>query len=390
MEQVGVRFRTITPLWTGDAWMRNENIKPQSFLGSMRYWFDVFCLAAGLKTAAYDGESVNMKEFHERAMSFIESHPNAGMFEVSMKTLAEMGLSLSSIVFGCEGWRGVIGIKSIEACSFQPEHSLRLPDAIAKKKDEPDGKWKEITLRQLGNYDRKHYHIWFFPKESFYGEGTISFVCADPILKEALLFPLLSFIQDYGFLCGKNNMGFGRVKFYEASGRGRAPLKRDAFLFSRIIENMPDIKIEDAVKEVKSFNCLKSCDKLAIFKYDNKEAYEHIKKEKDGKSKNHNIGYFDAIKFLIREKAEKRAEEKSNQKFEEKSNDKKKRWDDAMRHFIFGSTQIDRFGDIEGPNATKIIPWCGESEGRGFECGFISVCFMKDFGSQRGQKENAL
>ncbi|MCR4432355.1 MAG: RAMP superfamily CRISPR-associated protein [Tepidanaerobacteraceae bacterium] len=380
-----VGFRTITPLWTGDAWGENRVIMPQSILGSMRYWFDVFCLAAGLKTAAYDGESVNMKEFHEKAMSFIELYPNAGMFEVSMKALAEKGLSLSSIVFGCEGWRGVIGIRSITGPPAMLSKKLGLPYAIAKKRNEHEGKWEEITLRQPGNYDRKEYHLWFFPEKIFCGEGVISFTCADPILKEALLFPLLSFIQDYGFLGGKNNMGFGRVKFYEASGRARVRMRRDEFLFSRIFENVPDIKIKDAVEEVNSFDDLISCDKLALFRYDYKDAHKNIRKELNDSDRNHNIGYSDAIKFLIRKKAEERAEEKSNQKYKEKSNDKKKRWDDAMRHFIFGSIQKDKFGDIEGPNATKIIPWYGEREGDKLECGFVSVCFMKDFGSQRRQ-----
>lgn len=385
-----VGFKTITPLWTGDAWGQDRRIMPQSILGSMRYWFDTFCLAAGLKTAAYDGENVDMKEFHEKAMSFIELHPNAGIFEVSMKALAEKDLSLSSIVFGCEGWRGAIGIRSITGPPVMLSKELGLPYAIAKKRIEHEGKWEEITLRQPGNYDRKEYHLWFFPEKIFCGEGVISFVYADPILKEALLFPLLSFIQDYGFLGGKNNMGFGRVKFYEASGRARVPMRRDEFLFSRIFENVPDIKIKDAVEEVNSFDDLISCDKLALFRYDYKDAYKNIKKELNDSDKNHNIGYFDTIKFLIREKAKKRAEEKSKQKFKEKADGEKKKKGDGKRHFIFGSTQIDRFGDIEGPNATKIIPWCGESEGRGFECGFVSVCFMKDFGSQRGQKENAL
>lgn len=371
-----VRFRTITPLWTGDAWRQNRRIMPQSILGSMRFWFDVFCQAVGWKTAGYDAESVDSKKFHKNAMSFLESNAGTGIFDLSMKILDELGLSLSSIIFGCEGWRGVIGIKGIEVRSFHSDHRPRLPDAIAKKRDEPDGKWIEITKYEVKKRLQENYHIWFFPNRSFYGEGTISFVCADPILKENLLFPLLAFIQDYGFLGGKNNVGFGRVQFYEGKdGKGQdKPLNREAFGFSRILENMPDIKIKDAVEEVSSFDDLLKCSRLGFYRYDFSEVYKDIKKEQSGNNINQNITYIDIIKFLIREKSKERIKEKYGKK----------------RHFIFGSTFDDEYKEIKGPNATKIIPWCmGKGDGIS-ECGFVSVCFMKDFGRQRRPQENAL
>ncbi|RUM90456.1 MAG: hypothetical protein DSZ26_03000 [Thermovibrio sp.] len=38
-KKIEVTFKTITPLWTGDAWQENNKIKPSSLIGSLRFWF---------------------------------------------------------------------------------------------------------------------------------------------------------------------------------------------------------------------------------------------------------------------------------------------------------------------------------------------------------------
>ena len=50
MSEVKVKFKTITPLWTGDAWMENREIRPSSIIGSLRFWFEVICYFAGITT----------------------------------------------------------------------------------------------------------------------------------------------------------------------------------------------------------------------------------------------------------------------------------------------------------------------------------------------------
>ena len=59
-EQVNVTFETITPLWTGDAWMENRQIRPSSIMGSLRFWFEVISLAKGW-TSPEDYENGKLK-----------------------------------------------------------------------------------------------------------------------------------------------------------------------------------------------------------------------------------------------------------------------------------------------------------------------------------------
>jgi len=40
--EIKVKFETITPLWTGDAWGENSTIRPSSIIGSLRFWFEVY------------------------------------------------------------------------------------------------------------------------------------------------------------------------------------------------------------------------------------------------------------------------------------------------------------------------------------------------------------
>jgi CRISPR-associated protein Cmr1 len=46
--EIKVQFETITPLWTGDAWMENNEIRPSSLIGSLRFWFEVICYFGGI------------------------------------------------------------------------------------------------------------------------------------------------------------------------------------------------------------------------------------------------------------------------------------------------------------------------------------------------------
>ncbi len=45
-KKVKITFKTITPLWTGDAWQENKEIRPSSLIGSLRFWFEVICYFA--------------------------------------------------------------------------------------------------------------------------------------------------------------------------------------------------------------------------------------------------------------------------------------------------------------------------------------------------------
>ena len=53
MKTITLTLDTITPLWTGDAWGKNNEIRPSSIMGSLRFWFEVICYFAGITKKDY-------------------------------------------------------------------------------------------------------------------------------------------------------------------------------------------------------------------------------------------------------------------------------------------------------------------------------------------------
>jgi CRISPR-associated protein Cmr1 len=60
--EIAVKFETITPLYTGDAWQNCKEIKPSSIMGSLRFWFEVLC---------YFNEIINDNYFDNGVYFFI-------------------------------------------------------------------------------------------------------------------------------------------------------------------------------------------------------------------------------------------------------------------------------------------------------------------------------
>jgi CRISPR-associated protein Cmr1 len=55
--ELKVKFETLTPLWTGNAWGQCMEIRPSSILGSLRFWFEVLCYFNGIINDSYFDES---------------------------------------------------------------------------------------------------------------------------------------------------------------------------------------------------------------------------------------------------------------------------------------------------------------------------------------------
>jgi CRISPR-associated protein Cmr1 len=102
-ETITVNFETITPIWTGDAWGENSEIKPSSIMGSLRFWFEVYCHFAGIEVK--EKEELNYKKFIEKR----KENPTKDEFEI----LQELGITLPSQIFGCTGWKSRIEIDGI-------------------------------------------------------------------------------------------------------------------------------------------------------------------------------------------------------------------------------------------------------------------------------------
>ena len=368
MKEFKVKFKTLTPLWTGDAWGENNSIQPSSIMGSLRFWFEVICYFAGItNNGNYNSgrlkDDLKSDEFKEKLLK------HGASFEGLDNALAECKISLPSRVFGCTGWKGWVRVKGIEPIEdYCFGNKLNLPFGVAVKKDDNNikifktkneyndfinqnyfGPWREKQ-----KVFRRNYSIWYLANPYFYGQFTITFEVEEEIL-EPIFYPLLTFIERYGFLGGKWNIGYGRVKIKNVKLKDNGEFtnidswEKDKFIFSNFYKNknekLPNKDLSSLCKSTNDWNDLENNrNKIIYFKED------------DAKQSS----YKEIIKELIKIKASHRHDIS----------------DPNERHNIFG----EGGKNVKG---TKIIPWIYEEDGQ-LKGGFVSIAGMLNSGGQNG------
>jgi len=359
LTSITVNVSTVTPLWTGDAWGKNTEIKPQSILGSLRFWFEVICYASNIpdiQVRPYNEEKVDFEKFKEAIETAIEKEKNISIFEAKRRALHNLNISLPSQIFGCNGWGGFIRIKRIEVskgCSF--DNKLGFPDVIYKDKTYSKDNWKGCKRGEVKELTRKNknYHFWYLTPY-FFGSFKIKFELADDGLMKDFLYPMLNFIEKYGFIGAKNNLGYGRVKFY-VDKEDISDYRMFGFLNYK---TGGSYEIDSIIKELNEDRLLD---------------HELVEGKHIGLSvisnSNRNHCLLDIIKELIKNKSQKRLDHKN------------KGGDDEDRHYIFGALENKRKNICE-TNATKIIPWINQIENGGYQCGFISLILLQDFAKE--------
>jgi len=357
MGKIILKCETITPLFTGDCNQEMTEIKPASIMGSLRFWFEVICHFSGkFNKEEYSKNELNAKEFKE----FIKNKPDATDEDIQRK----FELTPTAFYFGCTGWKSQIGIEKIEPIKdYCYGNRMNLPFGILYSDKEKQ--WIDLQKwdSNCNNYSN---HCWFLPQQYFWGKFQITFSLSDSSLKDNILFPLLRFIQEYGFLGGKNNLGFGRVKILEPS-----IANREMKIFKETIDYSSLIK-SNKLNE-------KEMNKLSTYIFDKMEVLwlEQDKKENENKPAqtgnkicaeiekyedehfDQSISYLGSIKCLLFLKSKMR--KNIGNKFQ--------------RHYFFGSTSEKRefffnwsnkkYENVSYPNATKIIPLIRKHE-RGF------------------------
>ncbi len=355
-----VIIRTITPVFTGGAHREHDGLKPQSILGSLRFWFEVYCYAIG-KLGKDCCEEIDNAEFTKILRDVIIQNNNISLAEAKKETLKKLKVSLPSQFFGCNGWEGFLKIKEIKIGNVQ---NIELPNNIYKDKNNLNAPWYENKF----NLNRKICHAWYFPEEYFFGDFEIEFLLSDENLKEEFLYPLLHFVERYGFIGAKNNIGFGRV---------RVLLENDELSLYKSFNLNNEVKdINDAVevidvREITEEQKLERFNNLFNGSTGGRKV-KLLKIEEIVEEKEDNHKYFiEIIERLIRVKSQKRCEFRTNTE---------------RRHYIFGSTKKDKYKNIEGPNATKIIPWIDKAGKNKYETGFISLVLLENFPRGWGEK----
>ena len=118
--EVKVQFETITPLWTGDAWMENNEIRPSSLIGSLRFWFEVYYKVCKnenfeINENGIPKEKLDYEEFKKKVYEELLNKDEVfnSFEEIEDKILKNLGISTPSRVFGCTCWKSRVRIKDI-------------------------------------------------------------------------------------------------------------------------------------------------------------------------------------------------------------------------------------------------------------------------------------
>ena len=350
MVTVNIKANTITPVWTGDAWGEFKKLKPQSIQGALRFWFEVICYASEIDIKNYNEEKLDDKKFKSSIKQVIdnaaENGENMTIYNAKKKALHNLGVSYPSQYFGCNGWRGFIRIKSIEQdYNNQSKNPLGLKRVLYKN---PEDKHKSPK--------------WYFGHPYYFGTFVITIELEDEELKANVLYPLLRFIERYGFIGGKNNLGYGRVRFSIEE-------VNLSDCYKLILGENDYVNTEKIVsKDIDQFKYLLDEDLLG-------EGLKHkhlVESRRIGlyiKNKSSDFGVKEIIKELIFNKSDER-----------KSNVRKKHNNTNKNLYVFGSTDRKKensFKGIVGPNATKIIPWIDKTENGKYQYGYISLILLQ-------------
>ncbi|SFQ19231.1 type III-B CRISPR module RAMP protein Cmr1 [Caldicoprobacter faecalis] len=118
-KEVIVKLKTITPLWTGDAWQESSQLRPSSLFGSLRFWFSVywkFIKNGSIEDLNHDEEATDSSRISplikQIVLKYIFDHGNVeDMDSLIDKALEEIEISVPSRLFGCTGWKSRVDIE---------------------------------------------------------------------------------------------------------------------------------------------------------------------------------------------------------------------------------------------------------------------------------------
>jgi len=314
-KEINVIFETITPLWTGDAWQESKEIRPSSLVGSLRFWFEVICYFGGVdKEEDFDASKGRLeREIDQEELKKKLIIVGCGFEELS-NALKELGLHIPDIIFGTTGWRSLIEIKEVD---FDKNEFIT----------NPKGK-----IIQGGN--------WYWGSPSYQGSFSVKFLVEEKVI-DSIFYPLLNFMDKYGYWGGKCNIGYGRLKIKEVKQNNDTKdyWRKEEFNFELFNKN--NIKIKDLLTKI-SLNDDNLFNDLTI---------SDDKKIKISPVQIQNLDLKEVIKELIKIKVRERGRNKING------------GDTEERHKIFGTTKKPPNNKDLLPQGSKILPYIKEENG---------------------------
>ncbi len=225
-KEVKITFKTITPLWTGDAWQENKEIRPSSLMGSLRFWFAFYWkVVKGGDIERLNKDGIPEEILKDNKSLLIEKiKESENLDEATDKVLEELGLSVPSRIFGCTGWKSRVSIK-VEGFS---EEELSINDIEFAYPDNINSKfWIEKVLFGGKNTIKIFKDIKISLRTTDYWW--------DNYLKD-----FFEFFKDKLILVGgKKSFGFGFVKLIVEDSNDNNYQRIDDFLRIEKIDNIP-------------------------------------------------------------------------------------------------------------------------------------------------------
>jgi len=175
-----INFQTLTPLWTGDANGKCEELKLTGIIGSLRWWFEA--LVRGMGYYACDSTSDNKCK--------VEVKKPEDLSSIHEK------ICPVCFIFGATGWKSRFSL-NIENNNLQKPYNGK----VVVKLNGGQGWHYEAGL--MGETTL------VFQYKEFYLNENLKFSDVFPSIIKILLY----LIQEYGMLGAKTSMGYGVVKF---------------------------------------------------------------------------------------------------------------------------------------------------------------------------------
>lgn len=378
MKTISVTFKTLTPIYFGNAIQTFEEIRPSEILGCMRFWLDVVSVCQNSTNFKYlDDLDKSIKdrskkekkneEIDEIILKKLFEKPNDSweqMISEEFKRIFNIQ-KLSDWLFGCESFKGQISIENVD-----------IKNNIAYI-----GKTR-INIKKTNNNNKHNYRnnndsFWYLPERVYMGEFTIKFKVNEHLVKE-IFYPLLYFINEVGYLGGKWNLGLGRVEIVEVSDKSldRKVNLKDYNDFESCINTIKSSENYDITKHFESlkkgnndsFRSLKeenNDNQEKVVKYIIDSKYELLEKDNIYKNDKKRIDAIDAYKKIIKRLLNKKIEFRNI--IREKEDDKNENANDYknIRHKVFGITSSKE------NQGSKILPYVGrDAEGK-YITGFL-------------------
>lgn len=358
-KEIKLNFNTLTPLWNGNAWNRTDQLRASELFGSLRFWFEVICYFSGITNKDNYEKGILKDNFDSKTFDEIIQEKGVNFDKIN-EAFNKMDLPLPMRIFGCNGWGGMLKLKSIKP--NEGNHKISFPDKFYVNK-----KSFKISETEPSNKEKPNWSNFYFPRGYFYGDFEITFEVVENIL-EPIFYPLLTYMERYGYWGGKWNMGFGRLKIMKTLNNER--IFKDRFEFSKfdserykdktideLVEINEELSISSPEEEYTKFlfnlkkddniSCeeflVKSPSKIGIARIMDLESDKEIKKEI--------LEKLIALKVKLRSCL--RSQSPTGKKEEEMKN---------IRHLVFG----------ERGEGSKILPYIDLQEGK-FKGGFLSI-----------------